>query len=67
VATELWLGKGGVAETVAGAPGLEPESVADHAAVMKGLPVMSTLDRRRRCVCQSCSWFLAVTSTQYES
>ncbi len=32
VATDLWLGKGGVAETVAKAGGLEPEAVAHHAA-----------------------------------
>jgi len=33
VATDLWLGKGGVAETVAGAVGLEPAAVANHAAL----------------------------------
>jgi NAD(P)-dependent dehydrogenase (short-subunit alcohol dehydrogenase family) len=32
VATDLWLGKGGVAETVARAGGLEAEAVANHAA-----------------------------------
>jgi NAD(P)-dependent dehydrogenase (short-subunit alcohol dehydrogenase family) len=33
VATDLWLGKGGVAETVARAGGLQPEAVANHAAL----------------------------------
>jgi NAD(P)-dependent dehydrogenase (short-subunit alcohol dehydrogenase family) len=33
VSTDLWLGKGGVAETVARAGGLEPETVATHAAL----------------------------------
>jgi NAD(P)-dependent dehydrogenase (short-subunit alcohol dehydrogenase family) len=33
VATDLWLGKGGVAETVARAAGTEPEAVANHAAL----------------------------------
>jgi NAD(P)-dependent dehydrogenase (short-subunit alcohol dehydrogenase family) len=33
VATDLWLGKGGVAETVARAGGLKPEAVANHAAL----------------------------------
>ena len=33
VATDLWLGKGGVAEMVAGAGGIEPEVVANHAAL----------------------------------
>jgi NAD(P)-dependent dehydrogenase (short-subunit alcohol dehydrogenase family) len=32
VATDLWLGKGGVAQTVAGASGAEPGSVAANAA-----------------------------------
>jgi NAD(P)-dependent dehydrogenase (short-subunit alcohol dehydrogenase family) len=32
VATDLWLGKGGVAETVAGAVGAEPGNVAAKAA-----------------------------------
>jgi NAD(P)-dependent dehydrogenase (short-subunit alcohol dehydrogenase family) len=32
VATDLWLGQGGVAETVASAGGLAPEAVANHAA-----------------------------------
>jgi NAD(P)-dependent dehydrogenase (short-subunit alcohol dehydrogenase family) len=32
VATDLWLGKGGVAETVAGAAGGDPEAVAAQAA-----------------------------------
>jgi NAD(P)-dependent dehydrogenase (short-subunit alcohol dehydrogenase family) len=32
VATDLWLGKGGVAETVAGAGSLEPQAVAHRAA-----------------------------------
>jgi NAD(P)-dependent dehydrogenase (short-subunit alcohol dehydrogenase family) len=33
VATDLWLGKGGVAETVARAGGVEPASVANEAAL----------------------------------
>jgi NAD(P)-dependent dehydrogenase (short-subunit alcohol dehydrogenase family) len=33
VATDLWLGKGGVAETVARAGGVQPEAVANHAAL----------------------------------
>jgi NAD(P)-dependent dehydrogenase (short-subunit alcohol dehydrogenase family) len=33
VATDLWLGKGGVAETVARAGGLQPEAVANQAAL----------------------------------
>jgi NAD(P)-dependent dehydrogenase (short-subunit alcohol dehydrogenase family) len=33
VATDLWLGKGGVAETVASAGGLEAETVANRAAL----------------------------------
>jgi NAD(P)-dependent dehydrogenase (short-subunit alcohol dehydrogenase family) len=32
VATDLWLGTGGVAETVARAGGIKPEAVANHAA-----------------------------------
>ena len=36
VATDLWLGKGGVAETFASAGGLTPEEVAANAA--KGMP-----------------------------
>jgi NAD(P)-dependent dehydrogenase (short-subunit alcohol dehydrogenase family) len=32
VATDLWLGKGGVAETVSAATGAAPQDVASHAA-----------------------------------
>ncbi|HEY0687882.1 MAG TPA: SDR family oxidoreductase, partial [Kribbella sp.] len=32
VATDLWLGEGGVAETVAGAVGGEPGAIAEQAA-----------------------------------